>query len=437
MRRAHQLLLAIFILALSCANATLAQAQVQTQAQAQAKAGALQTLFNGEKLTQHDSVLVLDESGQVLYSWQADKPLVPASLVKLATAYLSIKKWGGHARFTTDFYRHGNTLWVKGYGDPYLTSEELGALAQKLSALDLGWVQNIAIDGSHFTPQPVPGGSQVVDPYNAPLSAVAANFNTVKLMRNAAGIHSAEPQTPVTATAKQVAIRLGRPKKGTTERINLVNQDNALTHFAELLNIKLEQVNIKLEQASADLPSKPTKALPVSISGVVPMTAALIYQHRNSHDVSDAIRGMLEFSNNFIANQLFLMLTAQAPLSFKQASCTATQQLAADFDWQNFSIVEGSGLSRQNKLSASQLADLLQSLTAHQHLFKSYSAGIAGVTVTAKTGTLNGVRSFAGFIQSGDQKYRFVFNFNRQVPYKYRETLMRKTAAVLAQKTTQ
>jgi len=172
-------------------------------------------------------------------------------------------------------------------------------------------------------------------------------------------------------------------------------------------------------------------ALNVDVAKQLPDTAVLIYQHKNSRTLADVIRGTLEFSNNFMANQTFLMLAQQPQVDFSTASIQAQKSLKNDFSWQNFSLREGAGLSRDNRLSAGQLDDLLVSLAQHKELFKPYLLD-SDARVHAKTGTLNGVRSFAGYIEIGEQEYRFVFNFNRKVPYKYRETLLEKLVMALA-----
>lgn len=388
----------------------------------------LTKLFAKENLRHSDAVLISDGSAQALYEWQAEKPLVPASLVKLVTAHIAIKRWGLDKRFVTDFYRQQNTLWVKGYGDPYLVSEELDALAEQLQKLGVNWVEKIAIDNSYFANQTVPGRSGVADPYNAPLSAVSANFNTAKLINSDTGLQSAESQTPLTATAVDVANKLGLAniglaKRGKSERVNLLNAGNAAKHFAEILSLKLSV--------------KPSP--PIVLGQTLPTDAKLIYQHKNSRSLADSLRGMLEFSNNFIANQLFLGLACQAPLRFADAGNVAVNQLKADFAWENFALIEGSGLSRENKLSAQQIDDLLSSLSAHKELLKAYPVNTPQANVRAKTGTLNGVRSFAGFITFIDtnKEYRFVLNFNRQMPYRYREKLMRNIVSALHHATTQ
>jgi D-alanyl-D-alanine carboxypeptidase/D-alanyl-D-alanine-endopeptidase (penicillin-binding protein 4) len=358
-------------------------------------------LLENETFTSADSVLVSDESGVVLLDWQADKMMVPASLTKLATAYLAIDKWGESHRFFTDYYVHGSDLWVRGYGDPFIVSEELDIVVRELRQRFAAEIKTISIDNSHFEFSSVPGRTHVSDPYNAPLSAVAVNFNTVKLRNQNGQIQSAEPQTPLTA----IAAKLGKTLRKASERVNLRTVGNAQTNFAQLLALKLglPQVAIKIDQK-------------------VPDRASLVYRHENSHTLADVLRGTLEFSNNFMANQVFLQLGQKLPLNFVEAQRIAEAKLSNKLKWSLHKLVEGSGLSRENRLSARQIDSLLARLSLHRKLLKKVEHPDA--TVYAKTGTLDGVRSYAGFISVADKDYRFVFIFNRAVPWRYREQVL-------------
>ena len=363
-----------------------------------------------QKFTDSDSILVVEDGRGDLKAWQASKAMVPASLIKLSTAYLALDKWGGDFAFYTDFYRYGDELWVKGYGDPYLVSEELDRVSQLLSGVDLTGVSSLHIDDSYFVNEVVPGRSKVDDPYNAPLSAIAANFNTVMLKKVGGELQSAEPQTPLTSVAVKLAqeLNVGISSNGKGQRVNLKHRDNAQLHFAQLLLAKTGN-----------------SQWPVVIDGRVPEGAKLVYRYTNTRTVEQIIQGTLEFSNNFMANQLFLSLAstpASNDVSFKQASLYAQQRLSKLFQSFKFSVVEGSGLSRQNQLSARQIDVLLVALKPYKHLFKQTKHSKA--QIFAKTGTLDGVRTFAGFIGIKDKEYRFVFMFNRSVPWRYREQLL-------------
>jgi len=372
-----------------------------------------------DKFTSTDAVLVSKSNGDVLFDWQSRKPLIPASLTKLVTAHLSIEKWGLKHRFSTEFLLDGQTLWVKGYGDPYLVSQELDLVALGLQKkIATQTIQTIAIDNHYFDVERAPGRSSVADSYNAPVSAVAANFNTVNLRSESGKISSAEPQTPLTPTALRQAKAVGKLIGRKPERVNLENADNAQQHFAELLMLKLG-----LSRAV------------IRINQRVPSSATLLYTHINSHTLEDVLRGSLKYSNNFIANQVFLKLPNESltTRSFEQASEFAKQSLIKRFAWQGATLQDGSGLSRGNRLNAQQINQVLGHLAKHKTLLKPYSLGKAhGAKVFAKTGTLDGVRSFAGYISLGGSEYQFVFIFNRVVPWRYREQLLQSVIAHLA-----
>src|ERR1700728_3629083 len=80
-------------------------------------------------------VLVVDSKGDELIAQNADEPFVPASVTKIVTAWLAMEVLGGDYRFETRFYLDSKrVLYVRGGGDPYLTSEELAPLATGLIA---------------------------------------------------------------------------------------------------------------------------------------------------------------------------------------------------------------------------------------------------------------------------------------------------------------
>jgi len=354
-------------------------------------------VFPGEKFTAKDAVLVMSPANQTVFEWQPEAAMIPASLTKLATAYMAIDKWGLGHHFETDFY------WL-----------EMDRLAEALKEKKARQPNAIYVDNSHFVVEQVPGRTGVADPYNAPLSAVSANFNTAMLRVEGGRTVSAEPQTPLTATARSVAHTLGRK----TERVNLINSENAQTHFAELLIAKMGW-----------------KSIPIYSDRVLPQSASHFYKHINTHSLSDVLRGTLEYSNNFIANQLYLKFAEKecgSSTGFAESEGLVKTQLSNDFSWSKFALVDGAGLSRKNRLSARQLDDLLLGLKTHKELFKRYRVSNKDAIVHAKTGTLSDVHSFAGYIELSNQDYRFVFIFNRQVPYRYREQLLEKLVTKIA-----
>ena len=390
-------------------------------------------VFESEKFTQDDAILVSDETGGIVFQWQADKLLIPASLNKLVTAYIALDKWGEKYRFATDFYVVGDQLWVKGYGDPFLTSEEIEIMARILQQKLPSKLASIHVDASYFALEPVPGRTAVSDPYNAPLSAVAANFNTVKLQRTNGVLHSGEPQTPLTATAIEIAAMPGNALGGKANRLNLVSVDRAQKHFAEILLAKLSGI---ASQSSIEVDS-------IKINQSLPNNAQLVYRHLNSHSLVQVLRGTLEFSNNFIANQIYLLFAENEGsnvMTFADAGDYLSAKIRANLVWaEGAKIYEGAGLSRKNSLSATQLNQVLQELVDSRTLLKKYSlkntAARMGdnIIAYAKSGTLDGVHNLAGYLEVAERRYQFVFMFNRTMPYGYREKLLQKLANQLSQ----
>ena len=348
------------------------------------------------------SLLTLSGSGNIVASLAPNQARTPASTLKILTAWLAIKHWGLEHRFYTDFYIDGHqNLWVKGYGDPFLISEEIDLMVQALHSKGLTQIRSIGIDDQFFTRNiAIDGQSNSDNPYDAPLSALSANFNTLYLKRSPAGIESAEPQTPLTAIARQV----GRAMKMGKARINIKNGRLSGLYFGEILMEKL-----KLHK----IPSNGTVS-----SGAVPHDAQLFYRHYNSHKLVTVLQAMLQYSTNFIANQIFLMLGAEyqgGPATLDKAQDYANRRIKSQFNWKDFHIQEGAGLSRRNKISAAQFIELLYEFMPYRELLASETKGIY-----AKTGTLRGVSCYAGFIDSHSGPAPFALFINSPVPFDFR-----------------
>jgi D-alanyl-D-alanine carboxypeptidase/D-alanyl-D-alanine-endopeptidase (penicillin-binding protein 4) len=107
----------------------------------------------------------------------------------------------------------------------------------------------------------------------------------------------------------------------------------------------------------------------------------------------------MRYSNNFIANQIFLAVGAAhrgAPATMEKSVEAVTRYLEGILGIKGLTIVEGSGISRENRLSAFQLFQLLHAFTPHGHLLRK------GDHELYKTGTLNGIRTRAGYLLDRD-----------------------------------
>lgn len=355
-------------------------------------------------------LLVVDQQGRSLRADRANQAFIPASTTKLVTAWLALEKWGENHRFHTNFYYEPQSkiLWVKGSGDPYLVSEELATIAQQLKRKGLTQVNAISLDSSYFVAGLVmPGTGRTNNPYDAVPSAIAANFNTVNIKKRNGKVVSAEPQTPLTPYAAS----MGKRFKSGTLRVNTGrNPRDAETYFAQLFAALLRQQGINVESRV--------------IYGKRVLSLQPYYQHYNSRTLGEVIRPMMKYSTNFIANQLVLALSAEhyrRPANAEDVKNYMQQRLSAVFQWKNFAMRDGAGLSRANRLSPQQLVQLLKSFQRWKHLLPEVEPG-----VYAKSGTLNGVSTLAGYLVKNNQWKPFALMMNQSVPHKLRNRIARE-----------
>lgn len=352
----------------------------------------------------YSSLLVVNSQSQVTHSKNADQFFIPASTVKVLTALIALEHWGKDYRFSTDFYldSSSNYLWIKGYGDPYLVSEELDVIVAELKQAGIEELDGIGVDTSYFNETIVMDGQgNSLNPYDASVGALAANFNTVNLRIHQNSISSSETQTPLTPLAKKLS--LGLPVG--THRINLGEAELGPRYFAELLKAKLNRSGILTGTNY--------------MNGLIPNNAELLFTHKNSRNLEQVISSMLEYSNNFIANQLYLIMGAQihqAPATLEKSQAVVTDYINQHFNWQNYVLVEGSGLSMRNRLSVRQLMDVLEKFKPYRHLMLAQNSNIF-----AKSGTLKNVSVYAGYLNRYNQWSSFALMINQKVNYTFRE----------------
>jgi D-alanyl-D-alanine carboxypeptidase/D-alanyl-D-alanine-endopeptidase (penicillin-binding protein 4) len=345
-----------------------------------------------------DSSLLLQAEGRDLIATRANTPRVPASTMKVLTAYAALETWGRNHRFETDFYLDDDWLWVKGSADPYLVSEELDRVVATLARKLPREIAGIGLDDTLFSADvEIAGRSSSDNPYDAPVTALAANFNTVSLVRNGDSIRSAEAQTPLTPSARRFGLAGAQGK----QRVNLRERDPALRYFGELLAAKLEGAGIAVGDQQR--------------VGPVPRGAARLVRHANSRSLAEMTSPMLKYSNNFIANALFLRLASprgDAQISMAGARRAMTTFARDRFGWSDFTIDDGAGLSRANRLSARQLVDLLDAFAPYRDLMPEQDGTTA---VRAKTGTLRGVSTYAGYVRRDGSWAPFALLINQPV----------------------
>ena len=352
----------------------------------------------GEK----DSVAVMDARNQLVYGKNVDQPRIPASTLKLLTGLVAIDTFGPDYRFRTDFYTDdARSLKVKGFGDPLLVSEVLSEIAGRLTERLMEPTKDLVLDDTFFQePLLIPGVTDSLNPYDAPNGALCANFNTVYYQRKNGAYISAEPQTPLLPVVMD-RIRRSGVDNG---RIVLSHRKQELLMYAgQLLAYFLAEKGHPVQGT-------------IRAGRVNSGTDRLIMRHHSPFTMTQVIERMLEFSNNYVTNQVLIAAGARIygpPGTLEKGVRALKDYLTTHMKPTGAVIVEGSGISRKNWLTARTMLCILEGFTPYRHLLQQDGP------VRFKTGTLHGIRTRAGYIEGGGENvYRFVIllNSNRHSP---------------------
>src|SRR5665647_32949 len=139
------------------------------------------------------SMVVVDAQGRsaARLSHRADDPVNPASIAKLATTFAAMDLLGPAFTWSTPVYVEGNVrdgtlqgnVYIKGEGDPKLVAERLWLLLRRVQGLGIRAIAgDIVLDNSAF--ETVPSDPAAFDgeplrPYNAAPEALLLNFKSL------------------------------------------------------------------------------------------------------------------------------------------------------------------------------------------------------------------------------------------------------------------
>lgn len=340
-----------------------------------------------------DAVVVADFRGRVLFSQHAENVLIPASTLKLLTALVVLEQLGTEFRFPTEFYLdNSQNLIIKGYGDPLLISEVLSDIAEKV-AEHVRWVNHIVLDDHWFDPIVIPGVTDSFEPYDAPNGALCVNFNTVNFKKVNGKYISAEPQTPllpiILPRIRKSGLRDGRIVLSSKNREHLDYAGHLFKYFFENAGIRVKG-KIHFRKVNEN--------------------DRMFLRYRSPFSLKQVVRNLLEFSNNFIANQTLVAAAVKShgpPGTLNKAVDTALEYAQKHLKTQPACFVEGSGISRQNRVSAEFMLDVLEKFRPHYELLRKKDAQFY------KTGSLSGIRTRVGYIEDVDNRlYPFVVLVN-------------------------
>lgn len=385
------------------------------------------------------------DGGPPRVAHRIDVPVNPGSVAKLTTTSAALDLLGPAYSWKTAVYldgplRHGvleGNLVLQGGGDPDLVIERLWLLLRRVQALGVRDIQgDIVLDRSAFALQasdPAAFDNQPLRPYNVGPDALLVNFKAVTLTLTPQGDRALVHAEPALAGVRWPAsVPLARGACGdwiTGLRADF--SDLARVRFAgsfaaacgeQTWQLALPDPQGYAGRAIAALWRQMGGKLAGSVhDGKAPAGARPAFAFA-SPPLAEVIRDINKFSNNVMAQQVFLTLgLEQAGTGSFEASREALRSWwASRIHTEPPRIENGSGLSRTDAISARQLADLLQFDWAAPWMPElASSLPILGVDGTLrrrredvgrahlKTGSLADVSAVAGYVE-GTQGRRWV-----------------------------
>lgn len=352
-------------------------------------------------LVHNGCVMLNDENGERLIAIKPDNRFVPASIIKVLTSYIALDILGPEFRFPTKCYTNSRSdLIIKGYGDPFMVSDEIRFLARALKKKGCTSVNRVFLDRSYFSDNlTIPGISFTSNPYDALNGALVVNFNTINVGKNSSGtIYSAEKETPLTPLAITKASTFS---PGTKQRVNLSADREACAQYAgELFVAIFREQGITVADSTVAVATVSADREPV-----------LTYY--NSRSLPEVLKGLLKYSNNFIANQLFLSIGAR--VNGAPATMAKSRSVFGKYIHEKLSIpesqlvmVEGSGISRDNKITGAAMLSIMERFKPNAAFLSSRHGH------PVKSGTLRGVSNYAGYLSTVSGLRPFVIMLNQK-----------------------
>jgi serine-type D-Ala-D-Ala carboxypeptidase/endopeptidase (penicillin-binding protein 4) len=380
-------------------------------------------------------------SGLPRLSHRAEVSVNPASLMKLVTTSAALELLGPSFTWRTPVYVEGvvregvlqGNLHVRGQGDPRLGVEKLWQLMRRVQGLGIQRIEgDIVLDRSAFeVPWRDPGSfdGEPLRPYNASPDALLINFKSLLIhwvpdrAANEVRIHTEPPlagvqfpsQLPLTAGEcgdyrSAVKADFSDPLKPRFSGAYPASCGEKVwpVAYADPAQFAPRAILGMWQQLGGQLRG-------VVREGVVPAQLKPVFWHESA-PLAEVVRDINKYSNNVMAQQLFLTLSLQQQGLGKQG---ASQEIVNRWWRERVAMApplldNGSGLSREERITPAALARLLQVMWRSPVMPDLMaSLPVAGQDGTLrrsqtqsrahlKTGSLRDVMGVAGYVDGQD-----------------------------------
>jgi D-alanyl-D-alanine carboxypeptidase/D-alanyl-D-alanine-endopeptidase (penicillin-binding protein 4) len=406
---------------------------------------------NSQKNVEYSVHVVKADTGKTLYGYNAKTALVPASNMKIITTSAALKYLGPKHVFTTTAGLCGDTLVVIGDGDPLLgdraVDEKDGKqpgwifadIVKALKENGITAIKDLVVDSTVFDDERVHPNwpkEQLNCWYACEVSGVNYNDNCVQISSRTAGSNVellVDPPTGfIEITNKMQVI----PAGGATIGSYRGTQPNCITVVGRCKDTA-GPVDVAIERPAAFFGYLLAEALVAGgiktqgqlIGKPVDRSCSLKTLRQYSHSLMDCLARCNKDSLGLAAESLLKTIAAKTSKTGKNGSWQRGRAAVTAFldelgiEQSEFFIDDGSGLSRQNELSANAITTVL--VWVHKsEAWPTYrdSFAVGGVDGTihkyftdakykgkilGKTGYIGGVKSFSGVCLCRDGDYIF------------------------------
>lgn len=386
-------------------------------------------------------------TGAPLASWNAFRPLVPASTMKVLTTACALDELGPAWTTSTELSSESSigadgvlrgSLYVRAGGDPLLRGEDLWIALRELDALGLRRVTgDVVVDAGLFDAERRPASwpsRRVIDPYDAPQGAFTVSWNSLQLVVRPAARPGRRP-TIDTFPLRDVGtiVNRARTDRRTALRATLIDEPGSAgkivvsgtiahgarpwrewVHLEDPLLFGLDAVSSLLAEAGIVVDG-------TGRGGATPDDARRLSVHR-SQPLAQLVRAINKYSSNSGSEILLKHLgaaTSDEGLGTTAGGLAALEECLARWGVPTDGLVlaDGSGYARSNRLTAAALTGVLVAADAEpswgpELLVSLPRAGEDGSLkrrleswegrLRAKTGSLRDVKTLAGYARLGD-----------------------------------
>ena len=391
------------------------------------------------------------DRGEAIIELRAKKLFIPASNLKILTTAVALETLGPNYRFPTSLFTDGTlkdevlngNLYIKGHGDPKFVTEQMWLLVNELRNLPIRRITGNIIGDDSFFDNKKRVKTWIKNPgaqaYEAPLGALSFNFNTVQAYVSPGIKAGNKPKIVIEPDAEYITLdnQATTLKPGKRNRLIV----NRVEHkgFDEITvsgGITVSQARAQYFLNITD-PTQYTLSVlkqylnhaGIKFTGKieqrrVPEGAMKLLTH-DSEPLTLALQGLNKFSNNFVAEQILKTIGAekygQPGTTLKGLKAFKEYLITLGYQQNQYKVLDGSGLSRQNRLSPQIIIDVLRHVKNDLGVYPEFvsALGVMGVDgnvknrmrgvksperARVKTGTLNFVSALSGYFQSRDDE---------------------------------